>query len=106
MDDILTTALERLDSYAVVNHGTKDTTFVLTPNTFHVWGEVSSLEISLGKEVSGIINEFLFQFESGSVATTLILPDSIKWVNETPMVEANKTYQCSIINNIGVICGV
>ncbi len=55
--------------------------------------------------VEGIVNEFLFQFTSGETPTTLILPDTIKWVNDAPEIEANMTYQCSIINNIGVICG-
>lgn len=79
--------------------------YTIQPNVFNVWGEVASLDITLGEEQEGIINEFLFQFTSGETPTTLILPDTIKWVNNAPEIEANMTYQCSIINNIGVICG-
>lgn len=79
--------------------------YTIQPNVFNVWGEVATLDITLGEEQEGIVNEFLFQFTSGETPTTLILPDTIKWVNDAPEIEANMTYQCSIINNIGVICG-
>lgn len=35
-------------AYSEVSHGTADTTFTLTPNTFHIWDEVSSLTLTLG----------------------------------------------------------
>ena len=92
-------------AYAEVNHGTSDTTFALTPNTFHVWDEVASLDLSFAEEHAGVVNEYLFQFTSGNTATTLSLLDTIQWV-ATPSVESNKTYQVSIVNNIGLIVGV
>ena len=88
--------------YTQVNHGTSDTTFTLTPNTFHVWDEVTSLTLDLGSETSGVANEYLFQFTSGATATTLTLPNTIKWM-AAPNIQTNKTYQVSIINNLGVI---
>ena len=93
------------DKIFIVNHGTNDTIFTLTPNVFHIWGEVESLDLDLGEAESDIMNNYIFQFTSGEVPTTLILPDTIKWVNDTPEIEANMIYQCSIINNMGVICG-
>lgn len=90
---------------SVINHGTNDTTYTLTPNTLHVWDSVASLDLTFGAVDNTIYNEFMFQFSSGSNPTTLILPDSIKWVAE-PAIEANKIYQCSIVNNIGVIASV
>ena len=93
-------------AYAEVNHGTSDTTFTLTPNTFHVWDEVATLDLSFCEEISGVANEFLFQFTSGATATSLTLPDTIQWVNGVPNIEANKTYQVSIVNNIGLIVSV
>lgn len=91
-------------SYALVEHGTNDTTFMLTPNTFHVWGEVASLTLTLGSEQSGVSNEYLFQFESGNEATTLALPDSIVWSNgDTPVIESKCTYQISILNGFAAI---
>ena len=89
-----------------VDHGIEDTIFTLTPNVFHVWGEVSSLDLDLGESIDGIVNEYLFQFTSGEVPTTLILPDTIKWLHFSPEIVENTTYQCSVINNIGIICGI
>lgn len=91
-------------AYSEVNHGTNDTAFTLTTNTFHVWDEVASLTLDLGSETSGVANEYLFQFTSGSEPTSLILPDDIKWVNgEAPVIEANKIYQISILKGLGSV---
>lgn len=90
--------------YALVEHGTNDTTFTLTPNTFHVWGEVTSLTLTFGEEQSGVANEYLFQFESGSEATTLTLPDNLIWANdEIPVIESNYTYQVSILKGFATL---
>ena len=91
-------------AYAEVNHGTSDTTFTLTPNTFHVWDEVAALDLSLGDETSGVANEFVFQFTSGTTPTTLILPDNIKWANDnTPTIAENKIYQVSVLKGLGSV---
>ena len=88
-------------AYAQVNHGTSDTTFALTPNTFHVWDEVASLTLTLGSEQSGVANEFVFQFTSGATATSLTLPDDIKWANDSALTIAeNKIYQISVLNGL------
>ena len=87
----------------VVNHGTSDTTFALTPNVLHIWGEVTSLTLTLATPAdSTIVNEYMFQFTSGSTATTLSLPSSVVWV-AAPSINAGATYQVSIVNNLGVI---
>ena len=93
------------NAYPLVSHGTSDTTFTLTPNTFHVWGTVSSLTLTFGSETEGVANEYLFQFScSSSVATTLSLPSSVMWADgETPAIEVMKTYQVSILNNCATI---
>lgn len=91
-------------AYAEVNHGTSDTTFTLTPNTFHVWDEVASLTLTLGSEQSGVANEYVFQFTSGATATSLTLPDDIKWANGTaPTIAENMIYQISILNGLAVV---
>lgn len=91
-------------AYALVEHGTNDTTFMLTPNTFHVWGEITSLTLTFEEEESGVANEFLFQFESGETATTLTLPDNLIWANDdTPVIESNYTYQVSILKGLAAI---
>jgi hypothetical protein len=86
-------------AYPQINHGTSDTTFTLTPNTLHVWDEVASLDLTLGEPREGIVNEYIFQFSSGNVATTLTLPEGLKWVEGiSPFVLANRCYQVSIVN--------
>lgn len=89
-------------AYAEVNHGTSDSTFELTPNTFHVWDEVTSLNLTLGAETAGVANEYLFQFTSGSTPTTLTLPGDIKFTEDLT-IEANKIYQISILKGLGSV---
>lgn len=91
-------------AYSEVNHGTSDTTFTLTPNTFHIWDEVGSLTLTFGAEQSGVANEFVFQFASGSTATTLTLPDGIKWANDAaPTIAENMIYQVSILKGLASV---
>ena len=80
-----------------------DTVVCIMPNVLYVWGEVESLEITLDDpdDVS-IVNEYMIQFTSGDVATTLILPSEIKWMS-TPVIQANRVYQISIVNNLAVM---
>lgn len=89
-------------AYAEVNHGTSDRTFELTPNTFHVWDEMTALTITLGDETSGVANEYLFQFTSPATPTSLTLPDGIKF-SEDLTIEANKIYQISILKGLGSV---
>lgn len=91
-------------AYAEVNHGTSDTTFALTPNTFHVWDEVASLDLSFAEETAGVANEYLFQFTSGATATTLTLPDGLKWVNDNPLtITENMIYQVSVLRGMASV---
>lgn len=89
---------------SVVDHGTNDTTFALTPNVLHVWGEVAALNLTLAAETSGVVNEYMAQFTSGTTATVLTLPDTVNYIGEST-IEADKTYQVSIINNLAVLGG-
>lgn len=88
----------------VVDHGTADTTFELTPNVLHRWGEVASLTLTLGEETPGMVNEYMFQFTSGATATQLQLPEAVRW-NATPEVAANMVYQVSIVDNLAIMGG-
>lgn len=83
-----------------------ETTVELQPNKFYKFGEVTELNLTLAEITDNTqLNEFMFEFVSGETATTLTLPDTIKWA-ETPSIEVNKIYQCSVVNNIGLIVGV
>lgn len=95
----------KADKVLVNNHGTSDTTFSVTPNVLHIWGTVASLTLTLATPTDAtIVNEYMFEFVSGSTATTLSLPASVEWAEScgSLSVEASKTYQVSIVNNIGL----
>lgn len=78
----------------------------ISPNKYYVWHGPTSLSITLGSETSPYeYNEYMFEIICGDTAPTVTLPDTIHWVSE-PVIEANKTYQVSIVNNIGVIASV
>lgn len=86
---------------ALVNHGTADTTFTLTPNAMHVWGEVAQLTLTLGEPMPNVVNEYAFEFQSPVTPTNLSLPATLKWYNNyTPTIRAGKRYQASIVNNV------
>lgn len=80
-----------------------DTNFTLYPNYKYLFGERTQLTITLSNAVDdSIVNHYMFEFSSGSTATTLSLPASIKWAT-SPSIKPNKIYQISIENNLGVI---
>lgn len=80
-----------------------NSTFTIKPNLKYIFGQRGALTISLEPVIdSTIVNHYMFEFTSGSTATTLSLPASIKWTTE-PSIKPNKTYQISIENNLGVI---
>lgn len=89
------------NAYTLIDHGINDNVFVLTPNVFHVWGEVQTLTLTLSEEQNNIANEYLFQFESGAESTILSLPSDIIWENgEIIEIESNCIYQVSILRNM------
>lgn len=91
------------DGYLLLQqHGTTDTTFALTPNTMHVWGEVETLTLTLSPNTDeNKLAEYCFQFTSPLKPTKLKLPDNIKW--QAPLlVVSNCIYQVSITNNLAV----
>lgn len=95
----------KADPTPVVNHGTSDTTFALTPNVLHIWGTVSALTLTLATPSDAtIVNEYMFQLTSGTTATTLSLPSTVTWDEDkgTLTVESGYIYQVSILNNIAL----
>lgn len=73
----------------------------LAVNKFYVFGEVSSLTITLATPTDAtIVNEYHFRFTSGSTATILTLPNTVNMPSGFT-VAANKVYEISIIDNYG-----
>ena len=88
-------------AYPIVEHGTGDTTFALTPNTLHRWGTVTSLSLTLASGTDGVVNEYMAEFFSGDTATALALPDNISWASDAAIaIDANYLYQISILDNV------
>ena len=93
--------------FKLVNHGTNETTFVLTPNTMHVWGEVESLNLTLAPNPDNrFVAEYAFQFTCPSNnGTQLSLPSSVKWLGNIFVPKKGQTYQACIVNGFLLIGG-
>lgn len=94
----------KADSIGIVTGSTGEVTQEISPNKFYKFGECSTLTITLGAELPNIYNEYMFQFSSGDTPTVLTLPETVKWIGDS-LVDSNKTYQVSIVNNIAVMGG-
>lgn len=97
---------------------------LITPNEFWKLGSPSTplsvdsegyITITLGREISGVVNEYIFEIYTGADTDETPLPSlkfklsdgsdcDIKWVSgDAPVLEENKTYQISIINKLGTV---
>lgn len=82
-----------------------ETTLALTPNVYHQWGEVASLNLTFQEGTNpDIVDEYVFQFTSGATPTVLTLPDTVKWIGDST-IEASKTYVITVVNNLAVLGG-
>ena len=78
----------------------------IQPDVYYIFGEKETLTITLASTDSNYYHKYMFEFNSGATPTTLNVPETIKWENGTiSTIEANKTYQVSIVNNLAVIKG-
>lgn len=92
---------------ALVNHGTADTTFALTPNTMHVWDEVERLRLTLAPNTEQNIRaEYDFQFTVPANKVTDFLLSGVQWQGEVvPTILKGKTYQGMVVNGFAVLIG-
>lgn len=86
----------------VVGDSNGNASLTLRMNMLHVVTNCTRLSVYISLAEG---NEGIFQFTCGSTPVTLVMPSTVKWINE-PTIEANKTYQVSVLNNIAVIGGV
>lgn len=78
----------------------------LTANKYCRWTNTpTSITITLASPSNtSILNNYMFEFTASSSGCTLSVPSTIKWINGTiPTIEAGKTYQISIINNLATV---
>lgn len=73
-------------------------TTTINPNEVYVFPTMSSLNITLGAATS-MFDEYHFFFTSGSTKTALTLPSTVKLPDDFE-IEASKTYEISIANNL------
>lgn len=98
---------QKLDSIVEFNTTVNNdgvTTATIEPNDFVIFGEVTSLNITLADDLEGKTSEYTFQFTSGDQSTVLTLPTNIQWIGSNQILP-NTTYQVSIQNNIAVMGG-
>lgn len=89
----------------LVNHGTADTTFALTPNTMHVWGEVERLNLSLAPNTEpNILAEYDFQFTTPANKATEFQLQGVEWYEGVvPTILKGKTYQGCVVNGVAIL---
>lgn len=76
VEDAIKTAGGGGSAIPVVEHGTEDTTFELTPNVTHKWGLIDSLTLTLPEDVEGIVSSYRIVFYANT-NFTISLPDDI-----------------------------
>ena len=94
--------LQMVSQIPVIEISTATSTFTIEPNHMYRFGNRTELTINLAPGREDIVNEYMFQFTSASVPTTLTVPSSVKWL-KAPEIKSGKTYMVSIENNLGVI---
>lgn len=83
-----------------------ETTATLESGKFYKWGEVTSLNISFATPQSGKLPIYAFKFTSGETATSLTINDDVTWITGGLTLDANKTYEISICDGLGVMACV
>lgn len=73
-----------------------------TGKIYHFTGAVTSLTITLNAAASGQIAEYHFDFNSGSTAATLTMPNTVT-MPDSFAVEANKRYEVDVLNGYGAV---
>ena len=86
---------------------TNSSTVSMWPNIYYrVTNTPSTLTLTFNTKLTTNMEEYFIEFTTSSDGCSLIVPSSVKWMNgEVPALEANSTYQISIVNNLA-ICAV
>lgn len=92
---------DKANKVPTVDGGSGAVSMTIEPNKLYVFGECTSLNITFANGEAGIRNEYMFEFESGTTATTLTLPEGIKWILDI-VIDPNYKYQVSIVNEMAI----
>ena len=78
-------------------------TMTIESDKFYKWGVVANLSITFKAPSAPYVGSYIFQFTCpADIATSLAMPIEVVW-NKQPLIEAGKTYQVSVVNNLAVI---
>lgn len=92
------------DRITIVNHGTRDTTFTMTPNVLHKWDTITSLTLTFPTSNSSYVDEYKAVFTAGT-NFSMAVPDTMKWVNgQIPSFTEGIQYELSILDSRILIC--
>lgn len=92
------------DKLTVVNHGTSDTTFTMTPNVLHKWGTITSLTLTFPTSNASYVDEYKAVFTAGT-NFSMAVPDTMKWVNgQIPSFTEGLQYELSVLDSRILIC--
>lgn len=86
-----------------VSSGT--TSLQMSPNVLYKLPSGTNMTLSFASGISGVANYYMFEVAVGSTIPTITLPSSVKWMDGYDVLanlEADKTYQVSIVNNLAV----
>lgn len=81
---------------------TDSSTVSMQPNIYYrITDTPSTLTLTFNTKLTTNMEEYFIEFTTSSDGCSLIIPSSVKWMNgEIPALEANSTYQISIVNNL------
>lgn len=75
----------------------------LVANTYYNLGTITGSKTIALPSSRTATDEFMIQFTTSTTAPTITWPSGVTWLGGAPTIKASKTYQVSIMNNLGVI---
>lgn len=96
------TALQsKADVTKIVNH--TESAVTIQPNVMNVWGEVTSLNITKGTAITGIVNNYMVRFKAGEGCDVNFLGFTLQWYSgDEPTWTTGNTYEISIVDDIAL----
>ena len=92
----------KADKVTVIEVSGATPTQELAPNTFYKFtGSVTSLTITLGTPISGVLNIYAFSFVAGAANPTITLPSGVT-VDGTPSIASGDYVEYNIMDNIAL----
>lgn len=97
--------VKKVSDVSIVDHKTASSVEIRS-NVLNVWGEVTSLKITKGAEIGGIVNNYMIRFTAGASGTDMdvqFIDFAIQWYGGSqPDWVAGNTYEISIVDDIAL----